>query len=75
VAFGLDDAEIGQKIRALVSLSSDTNVSEILNHCRAEAPHYLVPKEIFIISGFPRTPNGKIDRPSTIEQSKDQHGL
>ena len=75
VAFGLDDAEMGQKIRAIVSLFADTSVGEILTYCRAQAPHYLIPKEIFFISGFPRTPNGKIDRPLTIKQSIGQHGV
>ncbi|MGH8166801.1 MAG: AMP-binding enzyme, partial [Woeseiaceae bacterium] len=74
VAFGLDSPELGQKIRAMVSLCADTSASEILNHCREEAPYYLVPKELFFVSGFPRTASGKIDRQLTIEQSRDQHG-
>ncbi|MEX2122607.1 MAG: AMP-binding protein [Woeseia sp.] len=75
VAFGLDNPELGQKIRAMVSLSEDTSVNEILNHCREQAPYYLVPKEIFIVSGFPRTASGKIDRQLTIAQSTNQYGL
>ncbi|MGH7929965.1 MAG: AMP-binding protein, partial [Candidatus Binatia bacterium] len=39
VAFGLDSPELGQKIRAMVSLCADTSASEILNHCREEAPY------------------------------------
>ncbi|MBA4147309.1 MAG: AMP-binding protein [Verrucomicrobia bacterium] len=75
VAFGLDDPELGQKIRALVIFSGEhVSSKDILNHCRAEAPHYLVPKEIFAVTEFPKTANGKIDRPQAIEQSIEQHG-
>jgi acyl-coenzyme A synthetase/AMP-(fatty) acid ligase len=75
VVYGLDDPELGQKLRAIVSLSGDTSISEILNHCRADAPYYLVPKEIFSASEFPRTASGKIDRQAMIEQSMAQYGL
>jgi acyl-coenzyme A synthetase/AMP-(fatty) acid ligase len=72
--FGLYDAETRRKIWAMVSLFADGSVGELLSHCRAKAPHYLIPKEIFFISGFPRTPNGRIIRPLTIQRSIDHHG-
>lgn len=75
VVFGLDDPALGQKIRALVVLSGNVTAKEILDHCRAQAPYYMVPRELFIVPGFPRTANGKIDRPRAVEDSKTEHGL
>jgi acyl-CoA synthetase (AMP-forming)/AMP-acid ligase II len=74
VAFGLEDTELGQKIRVLVIAAETVATKDILNHCRAEAPYYLVPKEIFLVSEFAKTANGKIDRPRMIEHSLEQHG-
>ncbi len=74
VVFGLEDPAMGQRIRAVVSVANGIGTQEILNHCRAQAPYYLVPKEVFIVSEFLRTANGKIDRPKMIERSKAEHG-
>lgn len=75
VVFGLDDVALGQKIRALVALSGNITAKEILDHCRAEAPYYMVPRELFVVANFPRTANGKIDRPRAIVDSRAEHGL
>jgi acyl-CoA synthetase (AMP-forming)/AMP-acid ligase II len=75
VVFGLDDPVLGQKIRALVTTSADITARDIINQCKALAPYYLVPKEVFILPAFPRTSSGKIDRPKAVEESKAQHGL
>jgi long-chain acyl-CoA synthetase len=73
--FGLDDMALGQKIRALVTPSGNVTTKEILDHCRAEAPYYMVPREVYVVANFPRTANGKIDRPRAIEDSKAEQGL
>jgi acyl-coenzyme A synthetase/AMP-(fatty) acid ligase len=65
---------LGQKIRALVSLSGNVTPKEIQDHCRAEAPYYMVPREVCLVANFPRTANGKIDRPRAIEDSRAEHG-
>lgn len=74
VVFGLEDPAMGQRIRAIVSVTNGIGPQEILNHCRAQAPYYLVPKEVFVVPEFLRTANGKIDRPKMIERSKAEHG-
>jgi acyl-coenzyme A synthetase/AMP-(fatty) acid ligase len=74
VVFGLDDPALGQKVRALVILAGETTPQEILARCRAAAPYYLVPREVFAVANFPRTANGKIDRPRAIADSLEHHG-
>lgn len=75
VVFGLEDPSLGQKIRALVTVSAEISSRDVIHHCKASAPYYLVPKEVFILPEFARTANGKIDRPKAVEDSKTQHGL
>lgn len=74
VVFGLPDDELGYKIRALVSLSTPVAIEELFNHCKCEAPAYLVPQEIFIIDSFPKTASGKIDRPLVQKESLEKNG-
>jgi len=74
VVFGLEDNELGQKIRALVITSSDITAEEIINYCKKESPSYLVPKEVFVLDSFPTTASGKIDRTLIKNNSVVQHG-
>jgi len=74
VVFGLPDDELGQKIRALATVSKDIGSSDIINFCKKEAPSYLVPKEIFIVEKFPKTASGKLDRPLIIKESIEKNG-
>jgi amino acid adenylation domain-containing protein len=75
VVFGLADDTLGYKIRAVVTLSKQLTKDEIINHCKANAPMYLVPQEIFIREAFGKTASGKLDRPKIIAESKKDHGL
>ena len=71
VVFGVPDDELGYKIRAVItSTDKKLAVETIINYCKAEAPQYLVPKEIFIADSFPKTASGKIDRTRIIEEYK-----
>ena len=74
VVFGLDDVALGQKVRALVTLNGTATIKEILARCRTAAPAYLVPSEMFEISSFAKTANGKIDRPKAVADSLATHG-
>ncbi|GBR76460.1 acyl-CoA ligase [Candidatus Termititenax persephonae] len=68
VVFGVADAELGYKIRAVVTLQTKISAEKIKEHCQTLAPPYLVPQEIFIADSFPLTASGKIDRTSIIEE-------
>lgn len=69
VVYGTDDPELGAKLCAVVSLCGDTSPEQILEHCRTEAPYYLVPKEFIVVDEFPRTASGKVDRNLIIQNS------
>lgn len=75
VVFGLPDDELGYKIRAVITVSAALEKQAIINHCKTNAPQYLVPHELFVREAFPKTASGKLDRPKIIEESKKDHGL
>ncbi len=68
VVFAKEDDEIGYRICAVVTTKSDVTENEILNHCKTEAPFYLVPKELYFVESFPKTASGKLDRPKIIKE-------
>jgi amino acid adenylation domain-containing protein len=70
VVFGVADAELGCKIRAVITLHAEISAAQIQEHCQAAAPPYLTPREIFIADSLPQTASGKIDRPQIIEEYK-----
>lgn len=75
VVFGLPDDDLGYKIRAVITVSAALEKQTIINHCKTNAPQYLVPHELFVREAFPKTASGKLDRPKIIEESKKDHGL
>jgi amino acid adenylation domain-containing protein len=62
VAFGWPlEAPAAEAIVAVVSGNGlDTN--ELLEHCRAALPPYVVPREIQVVGEMPLNANGKVDR-------------
>lgn len=74
VVFGLEDPELGYKIRAVITLDRELTTPEIIQYCKANAPAYLVPQEIFVVPAFPKTASGKVDRPRVKRESLEQHG-
>jgi acyl-CoA synthetase (AMP-forming)/AMP-acid ligase II len=66
VAFGLDDAALGQVIQVIATAADGTallDVAAVLAACRQQMPAYMVPVAITPMAGpLPRNPNGKIDR-------------
>ncbi len=74
VVFGLEDPELGYKIRAVVTLDRELTNTEIIQYCKANAPAYLVPQELFVVPAFPKTASGKVDRPRVKRESIEQQG-
>jgi acyl-CoA synthetase (AMP-forming)/AMP-acid ligase II len=66
VAFGSDDAALGQAIQVIATAADGTaalDVAALLVSCRLQMPAYMVPAGITPVAGpLPRNPNGKIDR-------------
>jgi acyl-CoA synthetase (AMP-forming)/AMP-acid ligase II len=64
VVVGVDDAQWGQRVTALVSLApgaADPGPEAIRAHARERVAGYKVPKEVFVVGEVFRGPNGKAD--------------
>jgi len=64
-AYGVDDPMLGQAIHVALITNDQAPLdnAQLLQHCRAEMPAYMVPKVFDQCAGpLPRNPNGKIDR-------------
>ncbi len=71
VAWGVDDAELGQAVHVAVSLGPDATEGAVMAHCRKPMAHYMVPRRIHPWPGaMPRTASGKLDRPAIITACK-----
>jgi acyl-CoA synthetase (AMP-forming)/AMP-acid ligase II len=59
---GVPDDRLGERVVAFVQLRQDSDVSAeaIQDHCRSLLARYKVPDTIRFVSGFDRTPMGKI---------------
>ncbi len=66
VALGVPDERLGQAVLLLVRLArgaEERRTLEMLRErLRTDLPNFMVPREIHVMSAFPRNPNGKIDR-------------
>ena len=63
-AVPIPDADIGNRIRACVVLHAGAQLDRdgFERHLAARLPRYMVPHEVFFLSGLPKTSTGKIDR-------------
>lgn len=63
-AVGVPDELLGEKIKAVVVLKQDTNLSEcdLLKHCHKYLPPYKVPAILEFRESIPKSPSGKIRR-------------
>ncbi len=60
---GEPDERLGERVVAFVerrSAATDVDEASLLEHCRANLARYKVPERITFVSGFDRTPMGKI---------------
>lgn len=64
VACGVSDPILGQIIAVALSLRAGEVLTEadVVQHCRAHLPPYMVPKQIALCDALPHTPHGKLDR-------------
>jgi acyl-CoA synthetase (AMP-forming)/AMP-acid ligase II len=62
VVLGIDDADWGQRVVALVTAQPGVAVDEavVLEHCRRRMAAYKKPKEVRVIESFPLNSTGKI---------------
>ncbi|MFZ5466478.1 MAG: acyl-CoA ligase (AMP-forming), exosortase A system-associated [Pseudomonadota bacterium] len=68
-AIGVEDDILGQRILAVVvPESGHLDPDQLLRHCRACLPVYMVPTTVEIVAALPLTPNGKVDRRRLREQ-------
>ncbi len=58
---GVPDERLGQRVTAVVSLSSPAGEEELRDHCRLTLAGYKVPRRIHVVDEVRRTPSGKAD--------------
>ncbi len=73
-AIGLPDMAKGEAIYLYVSLRSGSHLTpaEIILHCKQQAPPYMVPIQVEILSTLPMNTNGKVLK-STLRQQALQN--
>ncbi|WP_081643329.1 acyl-CoA ligase (AMP-forming), exosortase A system-associated [Sphingobium bisphenolivorans] len=62
VALGVKDDRLGQAVLLLLRGSSAELKAEVEARLKAELPNFMQPREIVMLTEFPRNPNGKTDR-------------
>jgi O-succinylbenzoic acid--CoA ligase len=68
VVVGVDDAEWGERVSALVVPGEATPTAEELRtHCKARLAGYKIPQTIGFADSLPRTASGTIDRNAVID--------
>jgi acyl-CoA ligase (AMP-forming) (exosortase A-associated) len=66
VAVGVPDDRLGQAVRLL--LRGDAAVEVVAAHLKQELPTFMQPRDIRLLTAFPRNPNGKIDRVALAQE-------
>ncbi|MFE6038299.1 acyl-CoA ligase (AMP-forming), exosortase A system-associated [Streptomyces sp. NPDC056452] len=66
VALGVDDERLGQCV--VLAVSGPCDVDSLHRALARELPRYMVPARTVVLTGLPRSPNGKFDRVSIREQ-------
>jgi acyl-CoA ligase (AMP-forming) (exosortase A-associated) len=70
VAFGVDDAALGQAIQVVATLpagAAGLDLPALLALCRLQMPAYMVPAGVSVAAApLPRNPNGKLDRRQVV---------
>ena len=65
---GLDDAEWGQRVVALIACSHDMpDLDAIRDHVKASLPPWCAPREVHRVASIPRTALGKVARASLAD--------
>ncbi len=68
-AVAIPDEQIGNRIQAFVALHQPGGVSasDLERYCLSALPRYMVPEQITIRDGLPKTSTGKVDRRALVE--------
>jgi acyl-CoA ligase (AMP-forming) (exosortase A-associated) len=67
VALGVPDERLGHAIRLFVrpvgqGSATDTVTEQLANYLKQNLPNFMHPRDIVLLSEFPKNPNGKLDR-------------
>ena len=65
VVFGIPDPVLGQRVAAVVQLSSGAGnaaLGDILKNTRRQLADYKAPERLWVVDAVPRGPLGKVDR-------------
>lgn len=70
-AVAIPDEEIGNRIKAFVSLNEPDGITavQLQQHCAARIPKYMIPEFIELYDVLPKTSTGKIDRVSLAKKA------
>jgi len=77
VALGVPHPALGQAIVCLITLrdEDETSSDDVLAHCRAQLPVFMVPRAVILREALPRNPNGKIDRSGLAREMAGMFGV
>jgi len=67
VCFGVADDKYGELVGAAVTLKSEAEVKDLLDHCRQRLAPFKVPASIRLLDQIPRTATGKVQRRRVAE--------
>ncbi len=61
-AFGIDDADYGQRLRAVVVVRQGhwLSADDVKDHVKANLARYKVPRDVLFVDELPRNPTGKV---------------
>jgi acyl-CoA synthetase (AMP-forming)/AMP-acid ligase II len=59
---GIDDALLGQVIRACIVRAGPLDENAVRAHCRARLAAYKIPKQVVFVDALPKTASGKVRR-------------
>lgn len=62
MAMGIADERLGQVVRLLIRAVDPASAETVAAHLKADLPTFMQPRDIVVLSEFPRNPNGKLDR-------------
>ncbi|MDO7835029.1 acyl-CoA ligase (AMP-forming), exosortase A system-associated [Sphingobium sp. HBC34] len=62
VALGIRDERLGQAVRLLLRSADGAVADAVAAHLKQELPNFMQPRDMIVLTQFPRNPNGKIDR-------------
>jgi acyl-CoA synthetase (AMP-forming)/AMP-acid ligase II len=66
---GIDDAVLGQVIRACIVRRGNLDENTVRAHCRARLAAYKIPKQVIFVDALPKTASGKIKRAEVAAQA------